>query len=181
MPRPGCFRGSVPRPSSAWRCSGSGRVADVRGADGELLRSTFGERQGEWLRSRARFEDDGAVAPVRETKSQSSETTFDYDVADPERLRATLRELSEDLCRRLSKRELRGRTIGIKVRLDDWTTVTRARTLERATNDLADVAGTALELLDEYAPARPVRLLGVRVAAFAGEGEESQLRLEVGA
>jgi DNA polymerase-4 len=67
------------------------------------------------------------------------------------------------------------------VRLDDWTTVTRARTLERPTNDLADVSGTALELLDEYAPARPVRLLGVRVAAFVGEGEESQLRLEVGA
>ena len=156
-------------------------VADLREADGELLRSHFGERQGEWLRSRARFEDDGVVAPVRETKSQSSETTFDYDVDDAERLRATMRELSEDLCRRLAKRSLRGRTIGIKVRLDDWTTVTRARTLERPTNDLADVAGTALELLDEYAPARPVRLLGVRVAAFVGEGTESQLRLEVGA
>ena len=61
---------------------------------------------------------------------------------------------------------MRGRTIAIKVRLDDWTTVTRARTLPEAVNDTATVGDVALELLRAYAPPRPVRLLGVRVAAF---------------
>ena len=52
------------------------------------------------------------------------------------------------------------------MRLDDWTTVTRARTLPDAVNDTATVTGVAIELLRAYAPPRPVRLLGVRVAAF---------------
>ena len=64
------------------------------------------------------------------------------------------------------QRGRRGRTIAIKVRLDDWTTVTRARTVEAPTNDTATVTDVALELLRAYEPPRPVRLLGVRVAGF---------------
>jgi DNA polymerase IV len=61
---------------------------------------------------------------------------------------------------------VRGRTIAIKVRLDDWTTVTRARTLPEPVNDAATVTGVAIELLRAYDPPRPVRLLGVRMASF---------------
>ena len=61
---------------------------------------------------------------------------------------------------------MRGRTIGIKVRLDDWTNVTRARSLDAAVNDAETIVAVALELLRAYAPPRPVRLLGVRVAGF---------------
>jgi DNA polymerase-4 len=57
------------------------------------------------------------------------------------------------------------------VRLDDWTNVTRARTVERHVNDVDTIRAVALELFREYAPARPVRLIGVRVAGFAFEGE----------
>ena len=53
------------------------------------------------------------------------------------------------------------------MRLDDWTTVTRVQTVEAPTNDAALIATTARRLLRAYAPPRPVRLLGVRVAAFA--------------
>ena len=59
-----------------------------------------------------------------------------------------------------------GRTIGIKVRLDDFSTVTRARTLDVPTCDAEEVTRVALALLEEYAPSRPVRLLGVRVAGL---------------
>ena len=59
--------------------------------------------------------------------------------------------------------------IGIKVRLDDWTTVTRARTVEAPTNDQGTLASVSVELLHAYAPPRPVRLLGVRVAGFCSE------------
>jgi DNA polymerase-4 len=80
---------------------------------------------------------------------------------------------------------MRGRTIGIKVRLDDWTNATRARTIEGWTNDQDAITTIALELLRAYAPARPVRLLGVRVASFEDEAAArpaapvAQLALEV--
>ena len=62
------------------------------------------------------------------------------------------------------------------MRLDDFTTVTRARTIPAPTNDVAVVADVACALLDEYAPPRPVRLLGVRVAAFAEPAAEAARR-----
>ena len=65
-----------------------------------------------------------------------------------------------------------GRTIGIKVRTDDFSTYTRVRSIERMTNDAGTIASVALQLLRENAPERPVRLLGVRVASFAEPGAE---------
>jgi DNA polymerase IV len=116
--------------------------------------------------------------------SESRETTFDVDIADPAEMESRLRDLAVQLCARLGEKEVRGRTIAIKVRLDDFTTVTRARTLPSATNDAVVVAEVAAGLLRAYAPPRPVRLLGVRVASFQrGEPEpeapSSQLAREV--
>ena len=108
-------------------------------------------------------------------KSRSNETTFDSDIADLAELEAVLARLAGQLCEGLQRKQARGRTIAIKVRLDDWTTVTRARTLPGAVNDTATVTGVALELLRAYAPPRPVRLLGVRVAAFE-EGDDEPAR-----
>jgi DNA polymerase IV len=144
-------------------------LAELRARDASLLVEAFGPRTGRWLYARARFEDETPIVTVHETKSQSAETTFDYDVADHGELAASLRSLSEELCRRLRARNLEGRTIGIKIRLDDWTNVTRSHTVEAPTNDPAVVAPVALDLLREYAPPRPVRLLGVRVAGFGSE------------
>ena len=90
-------------------------------------------------------------------------------------LEAVLRQARGELCEGLPERERRGRTIAIKVRLDDWTTVTRARTLEAPTNDARMVTDVALELLRAYAPPRPVRLLGVRVASFEDVVEAPRL------
>ncbi len=122
---------------------------------------------------------------MREAKSQSAETTFDTDVRDHAELAASLTSLAERLCTRLRSRELEGRTIGIKVRLDDWTTVTRAHTVEQPTNDPGIVTSVALDLLRAYNPPRPVRLLGVRLASFEREptseedAPEAQLQLSL--
>ena len=138
-----------------------------------------------WLRRRARFEDETPVVVEHETKSQSTEITFDVDVADHEAMAASIVSLAEELCRRLRARDLRGRTIGIKVRLDDWTNVSRSHTVEQPTDDPGQVTAVALELLRAYSPPRPVRLLGVRVAQFgdgetAGEGDpEPQMQLSL--
>ncbi len=87
-------------------------------------------------------------------------------------MREHLSLMAEELCAGLAANGRRGRTIGIKVRLDDWTTVTRARTLAEPTCDVQQVSNIALALLREYAPARPVRLLGVRVAGLAAAARE---------
>ncbi len=157
-------------------------LAALAQADEELLAAHFGPRQGPWLVARARFRGSERVQNVREAVSESRETTFDEDIADLAVLEGHLQRLAEQLCRGLQKHERAGRTIAIKVRLDDWTTVTRARTIGFATNDVAHVGQVALELLREYAPPRPVRLVGVRVASFGGKEappvEVAQLALE---
>ena len=77
--------------------------------------------------------------------------------------------MADELCTSLIAHGRSGRTIGIKVRLDDFTTVTRARTVETPTSDVELVTAVALRLLAEYAPPRPVRLLGVRVAGLTSD------------
>jgi DNA polymerase-4 len=158
-------------------------LAALAQTDAEVLARHFGPRQGPWLVARARFLGSERVQSVREAVSESRETTFDVDITDPAELEGQLHRLAEQLCRGLQKHERAGRTIAIKVRLDDWTTVTRARTIGFATNELQHVGQVALELLREYAPARPVRLIGVRVASFGGAEappvEVAQLALEL--
>jgi len=142
-------------------------IGQLQQADDAQLAARFGSNTAGWLKAKARFEDDSPVeTETGAAKSVSSERTFDTDVADLEQLVGFLREMSRELCEGLQRRGRRGRTIAIKVRLDDWTTVTRARTVEAATNHPATVIEVAEELLRVYAPARPVRLLGVRLAGF---------------
>ncbi len=136
------------------------------------LAARFGARHGRELHRRAWFHDDSPVSTSRVLKSRSTERTFDEDIASLAELEEVLRRLAHELCEGLAARGKRGRTIGIKVRLDDWTNVTRARTIEQPTCDVDVVTGIALELLRAYAPPRPVRLLGVRMASFADEDDE---------
>jgi DNA polymerase IV len=168
---PGLVPGIGPKTVAKLEAMGVGTLARLAAQDPATLERAFGPRQGRWLSRRGRLEDDAPVSVVRETKSQSAETTFDTDLADRGALESHLTELSAELCRRLRKRDLAGRTVGIKVRLDDWTNVTRSQTLDEPTNDPAVVGPVALGLLRAYGPSRPVRLLGVRVAGFAAEEE----------
>jgi DNA polymerase IV len=139
-----------------------------RMAEAELA-ARFGARHGRELHARAWFHDDSPVTTDRVLKSRSNERTFDEDIASLAQLEEILCRLARELCEGLAARGKCGRTIGIKVRLDDWTNVTRARTIEAPTCDADVVTSIALELLRAYAPPRPVRLLGVRMASFADD------------
>jgi DNA polymerase IV len=163
---PGLIPGIGPKTVTRLQEMGIRTLADLRGRRRPTLEDRFGPRSGAWLHARGNFRDETPVVPEHETKSQSTEITFDVDVRQRAELERHLAELSEELCRRLAKRELEGRTIGIKVRLDDWTNVTRSQTIEQPTNDAAVVGPIALDLLRAYDPQRPVRLLGVRLASF---------------
>jgi len=169
---PGLVPGIGPKTVQRLERHGIRTLAELRRRDPDELRALFGPRTGTWLSHRSRFEDETPLTTVREAKSQSAETTFDVDVSDPAVLEASLAELASRLCARLRERGLAGRTIGIKVRLDDWTNVTRSHTVEEPTNDVEAVSSISIELLRAYAPPRPVRLLGVRVAQFGEAGDE---------
>jgi len=164
--RPGLVPGIGPRTAERLAEMGIDTLGALAACDEGILARRFGPRLGRELIRRARFEHDGEVTSVRIAKSESRETTFDTDVSDAAEMEAHMARLADELCARLVDQDRRGRTLSIKVRLDDWTTVTRARTLQHATNEFAVVREVALELLRGYAPARPVRLLGVQVAGL---------------
>ena len=179
---PGLVPGIGPKTVARLERLGIRTLGQLGAIDEGVLVEQFGSNHGRELRRRALFHGADGVTTHRLAVSESCERTFDRDVADPLELEGRLTGLATELSRRLVKQDRRGRTIGIKVRLDDWTTVTRARTLPAPTNDAGVVGGVALELLREYAPARPVRLLGVRVASLDhGESAaaEGQLALPV--
>ena len=190
------FAGEAPRllpgigPKTAERLEGYGvrTIGTLQHCTLPGLCERFGERQGRYLHELAHFRHDSPVTTDRVAKSRSVESTFDRDVSAVDELEAILREQSERLARTLATRGARGRTVGIKVRYDDFSTLTRARTLAEHTNDAREIAEVAVELLRENRPERPVRLLGVRVASFADEGaaaapaapDEPQTSLAVG-
>jgi DNA polymerase-4 len=163
---PGLIPGIGPKTAARLAELGLTTLAALGAAPERLLMERFGENHGRDIGRRARFEHDGRVGVPRKVISESRERTFDRDLHDPAQLREALARMAAELCAGLATHGRRGRTIAIKVRLDDFTTITRARTVARATCDAGVVTDVALQLLAEYAPTRPVRLLGVRVAGL---------------
>jgi DNA polymerase-4 len=144
------------------------------------LAEMFGGRLGPHLKRLALFEDERVVETVRVAKSESRETTFERDLSGLPALEPVLETLTGQLCAALGKQGRAGRTIGIKVRLDDFSTHTRARSLTAPTNELDVVLRVARQLLREFDPPRPARLLGVRVGGLdEAAARDGQLELAV--
>jgi DNA polymerase-4 len=163
---PGLIPGIGPKTVAKLEAMGLRTLGELARASEAVLVERFGPNHGRDLLRRARFEHDGHVSEERKVVSESRERTFDYDVHDAATLRDALARMSSELCESLARHDHHGRTIAIKVRLDDFSTVTRARTLPEPTCDAELVTRVALALFVQYAPPRPVRLLGVRVAGL---------------
>lgn len=179
---PSLVPGIGPKTAARLDALGIHTLRALRDCDEAALAAVVGAGPAANLRRRAAFHDDAPVGERRATRSQSCETTFDVDLADRGRQLAALLELCDELARRLTAKDMAGRTVGIKVRLADWTTVTRVRTLERPTCAATAIRAVASELLLAYDPPGPVRLLGVRVAGLdepppAPPTGDEQLRL----
>jgi DNA polymerase-4 len=175
---PGLVPGIGPKTAERLRAMGIGTLAQLAAAPLEVVGRRFGPRHGAELIRRARFEDDSPVTQERKVISESRETTFDVDIADLGRLEEVLDGLVARLCETLVAQGRCGRTIGIKVRLDDFSTHTRARTLSEPVASADRVGPVALSLLREFGVPRPLRLLGVRVAGLE-PASELQLTLAV--
>jgi DNA polymerase-4 len=154
--------GVGPVTAARLREHGIARLVDVRTAQPDVLRSAVGSMT-EWLQQLAAGEDDRPVEPNRPTKSSSSECTYAEDLTNIEQMRGEIAEMAGHNARWLRKRGLLARTVTIKVRYDDFTTITRSHSTAPTDNE-ADIVRRAVALLDKTdAQARPVRLLGAGV------------------
>ena len=158
-------------PATAERLHTAGirSIGDLGDLDEAQLMARLGSRaRGLW--QMARGIDNRPVKPRTGRKSRGAERTFSEDVDDVEELKRRLRELSESIGQDLVARGERGRTVVVKVRYADFSTVTRSRTLDRPIDQGRDIARIATELLaSTEAGLRPVRLIGVSMAGFGGE------------
>jgi DNA polymerase IV len=167
--RPGLVPGIGPKTAERLERQGIETLGALANVPHVKLTEWFGPRLGPYLGSLARFEDERSIETVRIAKSESRETTFDTDLRGLNELEPHLRRLTERLCDTLKTQDARGRTIGIKVRYADFSTITRARSLPAAVNDLDTVWRVAADLLRRLDPPTPVRLIGVRVAGLDEE------------
>jgi DNA polymerase-4 len=148
-------------------------IGELAARERAFLVEHFGSSYGAWLHSAARGIDDRPLVTHSDPVSMSRETTFDRDlhaVRDRAELGTVLTELVEQLARDLARRGFEARTIGIKLRFEDFKTVTRDQTLEAPTADAATIrraAGLALKRVDL---ARRIRLLGVRAGTLVRAG-----------
>ena len=151
-------------------------IGDVAALSDERVRAVFGS-WGPELRDLARGIDRRPVEPDRETKSISSEETFEYDVRDERRLYEILKEQSLELARKLEREGLSACTIGIKIRRADFKTVVRQTNLAEPTANARRIYAAAVHCLRRADLGRtPVRLLGTRVASLvAGEPKQQSL------
>jgi DNA polymerase-4 len=152
---------------NAFEKLGIHRIGQLRRMPVELLRHHFG-CSGDHLWELSQGIDDRSVVPEQEAKSISHETTFAKDLADPEVMRAWLLELSDQVGCRLRRHGLKGRTVNLKVRFEDFHTITRAQTLPQATNVTQEICQTAARMFAERLPARRlhIRLLGVGMSGL---------------
>ncbi|NQW21991.1 MAG: DNA polymerase IV [SAR202 cluster bacterium] len=150
----------------------------------EWFARMFGQR-AIGVRDKAMGRDDEPVHTERVAKSLSSETTFTSDIGDAAELRAVVERKAVDVAHQLERKDLKGRTVTVKLRLSDFTTFTRQATLPYQTNAEEPIKETAWALLSaELEPGRTFRLLGVGVTNFVEpeepeEAEERQLPLFV--
>jgi DNA polymerase-4 len=137
------------------------RLADVRRADPELLRRTIGSHAG-WIVDLAHGIDNRPVEPFRPRKSVGTECTFAEDIVDRARIVEEVTAMAEQDAGWLARKGLFAKTVTLKVRYGDFTTVTRSDTQLPATGAGVTLARRAVALLDRTeAGTRPVRLLGV--------------------
>ena len=160
------INGIGPKAGAKLLALGIHRIGDLAAQPRARLLEQFGRAYGAWLHDAAHGRDDRPVVTHSEPVSMSRETTFDRDL-HAVRDKAELADVFTDLCRRvaqdLQRKGYVGRTIGIKLRFEDFATVTRDQTLEAATADAATIRQTAGLCLKRVDLARRLRLLGVRV------------------
>jgi DNA polymerase IV len=163
------INGVGPKSAVKLEAMGIRTVGELAAFDRDALIDAFGRAHGTWLHEAALGHDERPVVTHSEPVSMSRETTFDRDL-HPKRDRAELGKIFTQLCQQvaadLQRKGYVGRTIGVKLRFDDFRIVTRDHTLDEPTADAALVRRAAGECLKRVSFTRRLRLLGVRVGSL---------------
>ncbi len=168
--------GIGPKTAARLETFGITTIAQIAALDDDALRNLFGS-WGRDVRELARGIDNRAVEPDRETKSISSEETFEYDVRDEKQLIAALREQTRDVVAKMERENLSASTVGVKIKRANFAVFGRQTHLEEPTRDPRRIFRAAVYCLQRaHLNGAPVRLIGLRVASFT-QGEPKQLSL----
>ncbi len=164
-------------PSTERSLSGLGitTLGELAALPPDVVARRIGERHGAELQRRARGIDDSSVTTPGPPKSISREETFGTDTADHELLHRRIRTLAADVARRLRDQNLRGRTVTLRMRYHDFTSVSRDRTLKLAADADTVIAATAMELLNTHHDGRPLRLVGVGMSQLVEGAPQTDL------
>jgi DNA polymerase-4 len=173
------INGIGPKAAARLETLGIHTVGDLAKTDPALLLDKFGTSYGTWLLDAAHGRDERSVVTYSEPKSISRETTFENDL-HPVRDRDALSRIFTDLCVRVAGDLLRkgyvGKTIGLKLRYDNFKTVTRDSTIEFPTQDATAIRRAAGACLKRVPLDRRIRLLGVRVGALSRPGAVTTMK-----
>ena len=163
------INGIGPKAAAKLDALGIHTIGQLAQVDPASLIEHFGRNYGGWLHLAAHGRDDREVVTVSEPRSISRETTFEHDLSAT-RDRAELSTIFTDLCVKLAgdleRKHYAGRTIGIKLRFDNFETVTRDQTIELPTQDAETIRRAAGECLKRIELRRRIRLLGVRIGTL---------------
>jgi len=171
--------GIGPKANTRLEALGISTVGELAQTDPALLITHFGKSYGAWMHEAAHGRDDRQVVTYSEPKSISRETTFESDlhaVRDREQLSKIFTDLCVKLAGDLQRKGYVGKTIGLKLRFDNFKTVTRDSTIDVPTQDAKAIRRTAGECLKRVPLDRRIRLLGVRVGSLSKPGEISATR-----
>lgn len=170
--------GVGPATAARLRTFGVETVEQLRAMTHVDLVSIFGERHGHSLHELARARDDRDLTLTREAKSVSHEETFERDVHDRAVLRREIERIAQAVSARCEKAGVFGRTVHLKVRLPDFSSLTRSSTSPTPSRDADVIARTAQRLLDGLDLAQGVRLIGVGVSGFVTHAQSGLFELE---
>ena len=171
------LNGIGPKASAKLEALGIRTIGELAGAQPAFLVEHFGRSYGAWMHEAANGRDDRPVVTYSEPKSISRETTFEHDlhpVRDREELTRVFTELCERVAGDLERKGYVGKTIGLKLRYDNFATLTRDCTIAEPTRDAATIRRAAGACLKRVPLDRRIRLLGVRMGTLSkpGDGEK---------
>ncbi len=170
------INGIGPKASAKLKALGIETIGQLAQADPAWLMSEFGSHYGQWLHQAAHGQDDRPVVTWREPKSLSRETTFERDLHprdDREALTPIFTRLCEQVASDLERKGYVGRTVGVKLRYDDFRIVTRSLTMPGPTRDAAVIRQWAGRCLKTVPLERRLRLLGVKMESLVkGDGQD---------
>jgi DNA polymerase-4 len=170
--------GVGPVTATRLREHGIEKLTDVRAKSPEELEAIVGSLAS-WLIDLAHGRDDRDVEPNRPSKSAGSEETYAQDIESLEVVKQEIDQLARGVAEWLEKKSIKGRTVTIKVRYSDFTTITRSQSTPDYTSDPDQIAARAVKLLEKTeAGHRPIRLLGVSVHNFDRDRDVEEQEVE---